>query len=498
MYKKLLSTESKKLISGIKISSLLIQFTFLVFPLSMYIVYNKVIASKNPNTLLIILIFLLTVLIIQLILKIAESVQHNILKTDEEITNQKQYINEKLNFNDPIEISNLQNKNDIIELSVISSDADKDIQTHISKAYLIFLIIYLFLIALIGKFIIIVPIIFFSINYLFARTLSEKQNEHNEKYKKYYAKKRALVREILQKIKVIKGLSASKNIFKKYKDLTYIINAEKCGSLYIQSTILKFSMVINIVNIAFILLLGRYLFSIGILNIEQIITCSLMTVWISRPMAQLFQNINNIRNKSEKTKNTNRLYNTSHSQKNSNNSEYKKIIQSIDKCLITYYKPNKEYSLKNFYQTYINTQISNKTDIIPISYINENFKLFYGSVIDNITMFDNSKQNEAKNLMEAFNLDYLINNLPYHYNYVTTGNQDESLSFDLKIGIEIIRELIRKPSLLIIDIDENRMNRHIVNGLKKHSSGHNIKLVCLKSDKNINKSILEFKKLNYR
>lgn len=80
MYKKLLSTESKKLISGIKISSLLIQFTFLVFPLSMYIVYNKVIASKNPNTLLIILIFLLTVLIIQLILKIAESVQHNILK----------------------------------------------------------------------------------------------------------------------------------------------------------------------------------------------------------------------------------------------------------------------------------------------------------------------------------------------------------------------------------------------------------------------------------
>lgn len=122
--------------------------------------------------------------------------------------------------------------------------------------------------------------------------------------------------------------------------------------------------------------------------------------------------------------------------------------------------------MKNFYQTYINTQISNKTDIIPISYINENFKLFYGSVIDNITMFDNSKQNEAKNLMEAFNLDYLINNLPYHYNYVTTGNQDESLSFDLKIGIEIIRELIRKPSLLIIDIDENRMNRHIVNGLK--------------------------------
>lgn len=136
MYKKLLSTEKNNLITGIKISSLLIQFTYLVFPLSMYIVYNKVIASKNPNTLLIIVLFLLAIIIIQLILKITESIQHNILKTDEEITNQKQYISAKINSNNTEEISKLQNKNDFVELLSVGNCAEKTsriiFQNHIS------------------------------------------------------------------------------------------------------------------------------------------------------------------------------------------------------------------------------------------------------------------------------------------------------------------------------------------------------------------------------
>ncbi len=493
MYKKLLSTEKNNLITGIKISSLLIQFTYLVFPLSMYIVYNKVIASKNPNTLLIIVLFLLAIIIIQLILKITESIQHNILKTDEEITNQKQYISAKINSNNTEEISKLQNKNDFVELLSVGNCAEKNIQNHISKSYLVFLAIYLCLILLIGKYIIIIPLFFFSLNYIVARALSKKADEHNERYKKFHTKKRTFIRETLQKIKVIKGLNISSNISKKYSFLSYICNAEKCSSLYFQNVSLKFSMVINIVNISFILLFGRYLFSIGILNIEQIITCSLMTVWISRPMAQFFQNSHNFESNYHEIENINNSSNFKATPNDINHPEYKKILQHLNEFSITYYKPNKAYSLKKFAQTYISSNTNNKTDNIVISYINEQFNLFYGSIIDNITIFDNSKQNQAKSLIQELNLNQLINNLPYNYNYVTTGCFDESLPFDLKIGIEVIRELICKPSIFVLDIDENRMNKSMVNGIKKYSAEQGIKIILLKSDNNINNKISEIK-----
>ena len=136
MYKPLDSAESKKIIFNIKVSSILIQLTYLAFPLSMYIVYNRVIANNNPSAILVVVGFLLLVLVMQLVLKSIETVQKNIVKTDRLIKEQINYIDDKLNHS--IGYTQLNTE----DLSNINKHNSQYIQDQVSKSYFNFLIFY--------------------------------------------------------------------------------------------------------------------------------------------------------------------------------------------------------------------------------------------------------------------------------------------------------------------------------------------------------------------
>ena len=472
MYKKLLSSETKKLIANIKVASILIQFTFLAFPLSMYIVYNKVVVSKNSNSLLIVIIFLLAILIIQLALKILESVQQNILKTDNQIERHKKYINNKFNGNHNI-IEN-KSKYNISELSEVSSESNIYIQNQISNAYYVFICIYLGLILLVGKFMIIVPMFFFGLNYFAAYVLTKYYELNNNEFNILYNKKTVYIKEALLKIKIIKGLNIKDKVIDKFHDITKDANTKKCLSLYAKNMMLKFGMVFNIMNIAFILIFGRYLYSLGMLSIEEVITCTLLTVWISRPINQIFTNLHKTKNLSNEKPSDLKLLEDQSSLKYFSEQYYEDLKLKLDTSQIIYCDcTDRKLSLKSLYKRLIR-------DYDKVSYINNNYKLFYGTVIDNITLFDKEKNDLAKVFLGEFNFKQTIYNLPYNYNYVTTGDHDETIPHDLKLGITIMREILRSPDIIIIDINIKNINRDILTSLSKYVENNNTKLIFKK------------------
>lgn len=472
MYKKLLSSETKKFIANIKVASILIQFTFLAFPLSMYIVYNKVVVSKNTNSLLIVIIFLVSVLIIQLSLKTLNSIQQNILKTDSQIKRHQQYINNKFNSNDNI-IDN-KPKYNISELGEVSAESNIYIQNQISNAYYIFICIYLGLILLVGKFLVIVPMFFFGMNYLAANKLTKYYEKNNDGFNKIYNEKAIFIKEILLKIKTIKGLNIKDKVIDEFYSITKEANTKKCLTLYIKNMMLKLGMVFNILNIAFILIFGRYLFSIGILEIQEVITCSLLTVWISRSINQILTNLHKSKNRSQETNKNIEFQEDQSGLKYFSSEYYDNLKSKLHSSEIIYCDcTNRQLSLKSLYKRLIK-------DYDTVSYINNNFKLFYGTIIDNITLFDKEKDELAKAFIHDFGFIQTIYNLPYNFNYVTTGEHDETIPYDLKLGIIIIRELIRKPELVVIDIDIKQISNTILSSLAKFVEGNDTKLIFRK------------------
>lgn len=487
MYKKLESRELTKLISSIKIGSILIQFTFLAFPLSMYIVYNKIIASNNPSAIIIILIFLLSMIIIQLCLKNFEVIQKNIIKTDHQIKEHEKYIHDKLIYSD--NINGKVNKYNISEIISLSGVSHSKIQGEISNAYYGFLAAYFILMIIIGKFIVIVPIIFFSINYLIARKLTILSKELDNQYNNEFNEKTLFTKESLQKIKVIKSLNINKKISEQFKSKTYYANDHKARSLYIKNLLMKISMMINIMNVAFILIIGRYLFSLGLMTLPAIVTCSLLTVCVARTLGQIFTNIQ-IKNKDNSTCNLQKSSKSkfSYSQHSAEyehyiNDKYNEIKDKIktSNIIICRHQQNEKYQInfKSLYHKFMN-------DYSNVSYIDKSIDFFYGKILDNITLFDESQHERAMSLINSFKINDLIANLPFQINYVITGNDDDTITFDLQITIEIIRELLKNPDIIILDIDPDEMSKRIKDELLSYCNNHNIKLIFKKYSYDLN------------
>lgn len=484
MYKHLQSDALNRLITNYRIGTVLIQFTLLVFPLSMYLVYNKIIASKNPNGLLLIMIFLSLILVIQTILKIITSIQKNIIKTDLLIKQQERYID----YSFKSDASNYDHHNNEKIISDLSFKTDEQISNYASSSFYLFIIIYFVLILTIGKYLVLVPLCLFSLNYLFMKDIAKKNSSCKELYKESLNKKNVFLKEVFLKAKIIKSLNINDKIIQKYKNLTYDSNKYKSYYSYIKSKSARISLGFNIVNMSFIVIFGRYLYSLQMISIEEVITCSLLTVWISKPISQIFSNMTEPNDSEdivdtlaeeppEMTTDGSDFFDENMEIEN----ELINIKNQLNKQSLLYVDQNSD--LNKLYKMLI---IDNQN----VSYINSDYKIFYASIIDNITLFNTELSDFAKKLCKAVGLDNLINNLPFQYNYVATGKHDEALTKDMLIFISIIREILIKPELIIIDINISTLNQAILNNILKYTQTNNIKIICMKHGYNIDENNL--------
>ncbi len=481
MYKPLDSAETKKIIFNIKVSSILIQLTYLAFPLSMYIVYNRVIANNNPSAILIVVSFLLIVLVAQLVLKGIETIQKNIIKTDRLIKDHINYIDTQLHNNSNYSQLNTE------ELSNINKNNSQYIQDQVSKSYFNFLIIYFILMIIIGGMIVIVPIIFLGLNFVIAKALTEKFEAAESIFLRNNNIKSIFIKELFAKSKEIKSFNINRHLIKKHEKIIFDYNKFRSLALYYKNTLLKVSQIINMINIAFILIFGRYLYHIGLIDMQQIIACTLLTVWISRSIGQIFLSLTLYLSKHKKLNDSEIQQDAEIARKLIDSKskaisqkQFSQIIEQLQSHPIVYWKQNDNIGLNNL-------QKMLKDSYINIAYANNNFQLFYGSIIDNITLFNNAKYEQAKTLLYNFEVQQLIDNLPYQINYILTGNNDDTLPYDLLLAIILIRELLKKPDLLILDINSDEISLKIKKHLINHVKEHNVKLIIKQNSFDLNK-----------
>lgn len=485
MYKSFKSGEKRNLIRWVMLNSVLVQITFLAFPLTIYMIYNKVLSYNNVHSIWFFAVFLIVISLIQLVLKNYEALQRNLLKLDHEMGEQKLNIENKLNNenNSKKHGFGIDLAQDIIaSISNITTDTNHLIQGYLTKTYLGCLIIYFALILMIGKILVIVPLIFFSVNMIIAYFINNKYQQNLNDFNLVNAKECVYVKEILNKQKVLKSLSVEDNVTRNAQKLFHDVNIKKSLLVYYKGLLQKINMVFNITNIAFILLVGRYFYNIGLMNTEAIITCSLLTIWVARPFYHILFNLNYMSRPLQAQKS---ILNS----KSNVNSPEESRADDIDYGALY---DNELLDLKeNGCAYYDNDEVKKfllsmtSNEYKKTSYVNYEIGLFYGSVIDNLTIFDNELEEKAKELVSLFGVENLIYNLPYLYNYVITGSNDQVVPFDLLITIAIIRELLSNPELIVIEIDVNRVNSNVISGLIRYCKKNDIKLIIKKSKDNI-------------
>lgn len=484
MYKALSHSQLKKFIARIKLTSLLVQLTFLAFPLTIYMIYNKAIAYNNIDTIWFIFSFLSTIIILQFFLKLLESLHRNLLKQDLEIKYKTKLINshfDKIKYRTP----NLAEKI-LTDLRKSSEKIVLDIQTKLNVTYLACIFIYFCLVFKINYIIVSIPLVIFVFNYIASVKLNRRYKKNQAEYHILNQKETIFIKGLFERLDFIKSTSLDDKVVKKSLSHIKKSNYSKAKLNYHKNITQKINMVLNIANVAFILLAGRYIFSSGIVTNEEIITCSLLTIWIARPMHHVLSNAGlNIRSKKRKHK------------KNASNMSK---VKQHDKIEI------KENTHDDMLEQNMIEDIQNNIDnyepgffscpyrlILP--WVKEKHKnvfvtetdkiLFYGSLIDNITLFNSSKEYEAKRLVKMLDAEKHVYNLPYLYNYVVTGNNDSAINYELYSIISIIRELLSNPSVLIIRQDANRINPQLLANIFNYTKRNNIKILIYKSSNKV-------------
>ncbi|WP_207459953.1 ATP-binding cassette domain-containing protein [Azospirillum sp. SYSU D00513] len=86
-----------------------------------------------------------------------------------------------------------------------------------------------------------------------------------------------------------------------------------------------------------------------------------------------------------------------------------------------------------------------------IAYIPQQATLFDGTILDNITMFDQDLETKAREISIAVGLDSLVSTMRDGYDTVVGSGASESLPAGIKQRIAIVRALIHDPRIVLFD-----------------------------------------------
>lgn len=96
-----------------------------------------------------------------------------------------------------------------------------------------------------------------------------------------------------------------------------------------------------------------------------------------------------------------------------------------------------------------------------IAYVPQDGVLFNGTIMDNLTLFDDDLMEEAKHASMIMGLDRVIHHLPKGYNTPVGNRAVETLPRGIKQCIAITRCFVKKPKILLFD-EANAAVDHII------------------------------------
>lgn len=234
------------------------------------------------------------------------------------------------------------------------------------------------------------------------------------------------------------------------------------------------------INIVAILLTGRLLNLYGFVAVGDIIACSILTMWASRVVTFYLMNAMQTKENLNKSNTTKNLKKKTLLISEGEKEAYNEILNVLESNDIAYFPQEK---IKNTDYLELCLQRQDK----KVCTVNNDGSLFYGTIIDNITFFDESKYDEAYNLLSEFKLEHLVNNLPFNFNYVITGQNDYLITYDLVVAINLFRALVYKPDIIILNIDVNRINHTFMRDISTYCKVNKIKLVSKNSRLSVRK-----------
>lgn len=409
MNSSLLDINLRRKVRQIMLLTGVVQCIYLVYPLSMYMIYLKVLMFNNKATMLTVISVLAVACAFQYTLKYFKSLQYNELKAC--LINKVKLAN----------IINCIYKDDNKNFEYVHTvyRADNIVKNYldgqISRVNYIILAIYFIAILLIINILAFVPFLIFGVGYYISQLLKTKQQKLKDKYSNISVHENALFKEHLSKVHIFQGMKISKTVYEIYKHIVENMHLYKASYQVIESLIGRIIKVCSISNIVCIAGIGIPLAKADILISQQdIITSILLTVWVTRAYSDVLLNMQ---------------------------------ISQIDK--------GKENNIERQ-----NKNTDNRYDF------------FYGTILDNITLFDERKNNKAHKAIKTLNLDKYISKLPYLYNYVIIDDNDEALPMDFKKGLITAREIVAreddlssKPNESVCNVIDSQLeNKKIIRG----------------------------------
>lgn len=111
--------------------------------------------------------------------------------------------------------------------------------------------------------------------------------------------------------------------------------------------------------------------------------------------------------------------------------------------------------------------ISSEEIVKHIGYISSDNIIFQGTILDNLTAFDESNESKASEMVKLLNLDREISLLPKGYDTQVNDGIADIVAPGVKQRIAIARALLHKPKLILFDNADKGLDRDGYNQLVK-------------------------------
>lgn len=478
----------------ILIASFFINILGLVFPLFLLQIYDRIIPNQALQSLTVLVLIVIGAVIVEVVLKILRSIAVSWANVRTEYLEQKKLITKLLNAD--LKTYELKGAGDYLERlrSISSLRENLSGQNIINFIDMPFALVFIFLVWYLGGLLVIVPLFLLAILFAMYYVLTKRTDKASEEQKENMDRRSNFLIELLGGMHTVKALALEKLLLRRYErlqtqatELNYNLKRYTTISL----TMIQFISQLNTVAIVSI---GSFLVIQGHMTVGGLAACTLLSARMLQPVNQILgYKQRHTLQKKEKDR--------IKAMKNIAQMEYDKQTNKtiINKASIEFKQVTFSYKKTDILQN-INLSVPEKTTIAitgtsvsgkstllqlitgvlhpdsgqvliggldvhaynpeylnkAIGYLTKDGYLFAGTILENLTMFNDANRLRAFELTKELGLEPLIVKLPNGYHTQVGSTAVELLAPGIKQLITIVRSLISNE-LKIILFDEANM-----------------------------------------
>ncbi|ODN42379.1 peptidase domain-containing ABC transporter [Piscirickettsia litoralis] len=484
---------AKHVLVAILLVSLLINVLSLAFPLALLQVYDRIIPNASLPTLYLLTTGVIIALILETIFRISRS--YISAWADAKFEHQTSCSAFKTMIDSTL--SEYERRGHGVHLEQINSlNQLRDFYAGQAISSLVdipFVLLFLLLIGYIGGILVLVPLIIITAFVLFTIFINQHLKDLLMKRREHEDRRLNFIIEVLQSIHTIKSMTMEAQMMRRYERLqgSSAINDHKLSIK--ASHVMSFGLLVSQVSMVCTVAIGALLVLNGQLTIGGLAACTLLSGRCLQPInraTSVWNRLQSIRIAEDKLQEVFKLpaeYSPEQKQLNEveghicfenvsfryeDKEEEDWLLEDINlnipaKTTIGITgdglsgKSSLLWLIMGLYQAHRGRVLIDNCDIQKlkiqsirqhIAYLPQHGDLFNGTIIDNLTLFQEQKYyKKAIEVSQLLGLDYIIERLPKGYHTPVANHAMESLPRGIIQRIAIARALIHKPPIVLFD-----------------------------------------------